>query len=260
MSPFASMIAKQQQTINSLTDYSNYAEPYAYDASPTGTFRDRYKAYGQETFNKVGFHPLIDNETWFNQNTTFGDDLSRWASHSAWPMFVKGVLDPIKSYKSIINGDGLFASDPEGARDYQYYNALAQSTKGGLGGFTVNLLNSASYSMGILTEGAMEGALIGSLFGGPGGAAAGATTGLRKLLNLPRGFANLSRGTAKLLDDVSSYTNISKAKEYWKQAGTNFGNFANPLQNTFTALKNTNNLSNVARTEMNYMINCIMHL
>jgi hypothetical protein len=248
MSPFASMIAKQQQTINSLTDYSNYAEPYAYDASPTGTFRDRHKAYGQETFNKIGFHPLIDNETWFNQNTTFGDDLSRWASHSAWPMFVKGVLDPIKSYKSIINGDGLFASDPEGARDYQYYNALAQSTKGGLGGFTVNLLNSASYSMGILTEGAMEGALIGSLFGGPGGAAAGATTGLRKLLNLPRGFANLARGTAKLLDDVSSYTNISKAKEYWKQAGTNFGNFANPLQNTFTALKNTNNLSNVART------------
>lgn len=248
MSPFASMIAKQQQNINSLTDYSNYAEPYAYDASPTGTFRDRYKAYGQETFNKVGFHPLIDNETWFNQNTTFGDDLSRWATHSAWPMFTKGIIDPIKSYKSVINGDGLFAADPEGARDYQYYNALAQSTKGGFGGFTVNLLNSASYSMGILTEGAMEGALIGSLFGGPGGAAAGASTGLRKLLNLPKGFANLAKGTAKLLDDVKSYTNISKAKEYWKKAGTNFGNFANPLQNTATALKNTSNLSNVARS------------
>lgn len=247
MSPFASMIAKQQQKINSLTDYSNYAEPYAYDASPTGTHRDRYKAYGQETYNKIGFHPLIDNETWFNQNTTFGDDLKRWATHSAWPMFVKGVLDPIKSYASVINGDGLFYADPQGARDYQYYNALAQSTKGGFGGFTVNLLNSASYSMGILTEGAIEGALIGGLFGGPGGAAAGATTGLRKLSNLPKAFSNLAKGTGKLLDDVASYSNISKAKEYWKQAGTNFGNFINPLENTFTALRNTDNLTNLAR-------------
>ena len=61
MSPFAAMIAKQQQAVNGLTDYSSYAEPYAYDAGQNGTFRDRYKAYGQETFNKIGFHPLIDN-------------------------------------------------------------------------------------------------------------------------------------------------------------------------------------------------------
>ncbi len=246
MSPFASMIAKQQQNINSLTDYSNYAEPYAYDASPTGTFRDRYKAYGQETYNKVGFSPLIDNETWYNQNTTFGDDLKRWATHSAWPMFTKGLLDPIKSYKSVMDGDGLFYADPQGARDYQYYNAIGQSTKGGIGAFTVNLLNSASYSLGILTEGAMEGALIGSLFGE--GAAGGATTAGRKLLNLPKGFANLAKGTAKLLDDVQSYSNLAKAKEYWARAGTNFGNFWNPLQNTTTALQNTNNLSNLARS------------
>ena len=247
MSPFASMISKQQQKVNSLTDYSNYAEPYAYDASPTGTFRDRYKAYGQDTYNKIGFSPLIDNETWYNQNTTFGDDLKRWATHSAWPMFAKGIMDPIKSYKSIIDGDGLFYADPQGARDYQYYNALGQSTKGGLGGFTVNLLNSASYSMGILTEGAMEGALIGTLFGGPGGTVAGASTGLRKLLNLPKAFTNLAKGTGKLLDDVASYSNLSKAKEYWKKAGTQFGNFVNPLQNTFTAMKNVDNLTNAAR-------------
>ncbi len=248
ISPAAARVAKTQQRINGMTDVSTYGTPYAYDASPTGTFRDRYKAYGQETFNKVGFDPLIDNETWYNQNTTFGDDIKRWATHSAWPMFTKGILDPIKSYKSVIDGDGLFYADPQGARDYQYYNSIGQSTKGGLGGFTVNLLNSASYSMGILTEGAMEGALIGGLFGGPGGAVAGSLTGLRRLANLPRGFANLAKGTTKLLTDVKSYANLSKAKAYWTKAGTNFGNFANPLQNTATALKNTTNLTNVARS------------
>ena len=248
ISPGLAVANRVNQELNSLTDYSDYATPYAYDATPSGTFRDRYKAYGQETFNKLGFDPLIDNETWYNQNTTFGDDLKRWATHSAWPMFTKGIIDPIKSYKSIADGDGLFYADPEGARDYQYYNSLGQSTKGGLGGFTVNLLNSASYSMGILTEGAMEGALIGGLFGGPGGAARGALTGLRKLSNLPRAFKNLAKGTGKLLDDVNSYSNLSKAKEYWKKAGTNFGNFINPLQNTATALKNTSNLTNAARS------------
>jgi hypothetical protein len=245
---FAAMIAKQQQELNSVTDVGTYAEPYAYDAGPSGTFRARYKAYGQDTFNKLGFNPLIDNETWYNQNTTFGDDLKRWAVHSAWPMFTKGLIDPIKSYASILSGDGLFAADPEGARDYQYYNALAQSTKGGLGGFTVNLLNSASYSMGILTEGAIEGSLIGFLYGGPAGAAKGGMSVLQRLSNLPKGLANLAKGTSKMLDDVNSYTNINKAKDYWKQAGVNFGNFINPLQNTTTALKNVDNLTNVARS------------
>lgn len=232
------------------SDRSQYAEPYAYDASPKGTFRERYKAYGQDTFNKVGFHPLIDNETLFNHNTTFGDDIKRWATHSLWPMFSKGVMDPIKSYKSVMEGKGLFYADEQSARDYQYYNAIGQSTKGGLGGFTVNLLNSASYSMGILTEGAIEGFMIGGLFGGPAGAAAGATSFLRKLANLPKGFANLAKGTTKLFDDLAKYSNISEAKKYWTAAGKNFGNFVNPLENTTRAmaLSNTNNLDNLARS------------
>jgi hypothetical protein len=144
---FGAILDKGFAEINNKSDVSNYAEPYAYDAGPKGTFRPRYKAYGQDTFNKLGFHPLIDNETFFNQNTTFSDDLKRWATHSAWPMLSKGFMDPIKSYKSIIDGNGLFDADPQSARDYEYYNALGASTKGGLGGFTVNMFNSASYSM-----------------------------------------------------------------------------------------------------------------
>ena len=237
-----------QQYLGSVSDASDYQRPYAYDASPSGTFRDRYKAYGQETFNKIGFHPLIDNETWFNQNTTFGDDLKRWFTHTAWPMFSKGIMDPINSYRSVINGDGLFYADEQSARDYQYFNALGQSTKGGLGGFTVNLLNSASYSMGILTEGAIEGALIGGLFGGPQGAVQGSTSFLRKLANLPKGLANLGKGTAKILDDVKNYTNINEAKRLWANAGKNFANFANPLENTTMALSNLNNLDNLAKS------------
>ena len=251
---FGAMLDQGMAKINNTTDLGNYAAPYAYDASPKGTFRARYKAYGQETFNKIGFHPLIDNETFFNQNTTFGDDLKRWATHSAWPMITKGFMDPIKSYTSIMEGNGLFDADAQSARDYEYYNAIGASTKGGLGGFTVNLFNSAAYSMGILMEGAVEGALIGGLFGGGNvatGAAEGSTTFLRRLATLPKALVETTQATSKLLSSVKNYSNLSKAKELFASAGKNFGNFANPLTNTLTAykeLKNTDNLTNLARS------------
>ena len=233
--------------INNISDMGSYSEPYAYDASPKGTFRAKYKAYGQETFNKIGFHPLIDNETWFNQNTTFGDDIAKWATNSAWPMLSKGFMDPIKSYKSIIDGNGLFYADEQSARDYEYYNAIGASTKGGLGGFTVNLLNSASYSMGILAEGATEGALIGFLAGGgTKGVIEGGSSFLRKLGSLPKALIQTGQATRTLMQDVKNYSNISKAKQLFNSAAKNYGNFLNPLQNTtqaFNQIKNTDNIT-----------------
>jgi hypothetical protein len=238
--------------INNISDMGSYAEPYAYDASPKGTFRAKYKAYGQETFNKIGFHPLIDNETWFNQNTTFGDDIVKWATNSAWPMLSKGFMDPIRSYKSIIDGNGLFYADEQSARDYEYYNAIGASTKGGLGGFTVNLLNSASYSMGILAEGATEGALIGFLAGGgTKGVIEGGSSFLRKLGSLPKALIQTGQATRTLMQDVKNYSNISKAKQLFNSAAKNYGNFLNPLQNTtqaFNQIKNTDNITNLARS------------
>jgi hypothetical protein len=251
---FGAILDKGFAEINNKSDVSNYAEPYAYDAGPKGTFRPRYKAYGQDTFNKLGFHPLIDNETFFNQNTTFSDDLKRWATHSAWPMLSKGFMDPIKSYKSIIDGNGLFDADPQSARDYEYYNALGASTKGGLGGFTVNMFNSASYSMGILMEGAVEATLIGGLFSGGNvatGAIEGGSTFLNKLGSLPKALIETSKATGMLLSDVKNLSNLSKAKELYKSAGQGFKTFLNPLHNTteaFNQLKNTDNLTNLARS------------
>ena len=251
---FGAMLDKGMADINSKSDVGNYAEPYAFDASPKGTFRARYKAYGQDTYNKIGFHPLIDNEALFNQNTTFGDDLTRWATHSAWPMLTKGFMDPIDSYKSIINGNGLFDASAESARDYEYFNAIGASSKGGVGGFTVNLFNSAAYSMGILMEGAVEGALIGGLFSGGNaatGAIEGGTTFLNKLGSLPKSLVEAAKGTKELLSSVKNFSNLSKAKELFGSSAKNFGNFINPLGNTLQAynqLKNTDNITNLARS------------
>jgi hypothetical protein len=241
--------------INGAQDRNNYGYAFGYDSGPKGTFRDRIKGYGQETFNKIGFSPLIDNEAWFNSKTTFSDDLSRWWNHSAWPMMSKGFMDPIKSYASVINGDGLFNADEQSARDYEYYNAIGQSSKGGLGGFAVNLFNSASYSMGILTEGVVESILIEGLTGaaGPGGGLAAAGFGLGKFVNklsqVPKGLYNTAKGAVKLAETMKDYSQLSKAKDLFKTASSNFGNFANPLSNTSRALfsQNINNINDLAR-------------
>jgi len=241
--------------INGAQDLSNYGYAFGYDSGPKGTFRDRYKAYGQETFNKVGFSPLIDNDAWFNSKTTFSDDLSRWWNHAAWPMLYKGFMDPIKSYGSVMNGDGLFSADEQSARDYEYYNAIGQSSKGGLGGFTVNLFNSASYSMGILTEGVLESVLIEGLTGaaGPGGLPSAVGFGLGKFMNrlsqVPKGLYNTAKGTIKLAETMKDYTQISKAKDLFKTASANFGNFLNPISNTSKALfgQNIDNINDLAR-------------
>jgi hypothetical protein len=237
--------------INGAQDRNRYGYAFGYDSSPKGTSRDRYKAYGQETFNKVGFSPLIDNEAWFNSNTTFGDDLSRWWNHAAWPMLSKGFMDPIKSYKSIIEGKGLFDADAQSARDYEYYNSIGQSTKGGLGGFTVNLFNSASYSAGILLEGVLESVLIEGLVGAPLPAAAGMGAGklFNRLSQLPKSLYNSAKGTVKLAQSMQDYGQLTKAKELFKSAAGNIATFANPLANTSKMLfgQNIDNINDLAR-------------
>ena len=245
--------------INNYQDRNSYGYAYGYDSSPKNTFRDRYKGYGQETFNKIGFNPLINNEAWFNQNTTFGDDLSRFWNHAAWPMLSKGFMDPINSYKSVIDGDGLFNADRQSAKDYEYYNAIGQSSKGGLGGFAVNLLTSASYSMGILLEGVLESVLIEGVVGGasPSAVAGGAAFGVGKFFNrlasLPKSMYQSAKGVTKLAQTMQDYSQIYKAKELFASAGKNFLNFANPLANTKAALMdiNVSNINDLARASKN---------
>ena len=71
-----SLMKSSAAKINSLEDKNEYAKMYTFDSSPKGAFKARYKAYGQDTYNKIGFSPLIDNESWYNNNTTFADDIS----------------------------------------------------------------------------------------------------------------------------------------------------------------------------------------
>ena len=246
--------------ITTMQDNKVYAKMYGYDASPTGAYKDRYKAYGQDVYDRVGFHPHIDNESWFNANTTLYDDWKRSLSTSAWPLLSMGFMSPIKSYGSLF-GKADIGQDTKEALDYQKYNELGYSTKGGVGGFLVNLQQSATYSMGILLEGALEGALIGAAVGAvegglpaiPGAAIGGATGFFKQLAKLPQSLYQSTKAMGKMVTALGNAAKISEARNLFKSAGSTLGNFANPFDNTKDAamqyvFKNPDDLTNLART------------
>ena len=260
LNPAQALVQKMLNLDSNYIDNTHYNKPYTFDSSPAGAHKARYKAYGQEVYDRIGFDPMIDNETWFTSNTTALDDAKRWLTHSAAPMLGLGMLANPRSYGKILS-DFDFGGDINEAEKYEEYNQLGYSTRGGVSGFLVNLGNSASYSAGILLEGALEGALIGGavgfMEGGVGaipGAAIGGFTGMFK--NIPALFKSIGKGTVsftKTLAGINKLKNATVARAAWKNAGKTVGNFANPFSNTKNAamqyvFKNPDDLTNLART------------
>lgn len=255
------IFAKTKAQLVQNVDNKVYNKIYAYDSSPKGAHKARYKAYGQETYDKIGFSPEIDNETWFNANTTMYDDWKRMATNAAWPMMKLGFMSPIKSYGKLF-GQADIGQDLAEARDYEEYNAIGYSTKGGIGGFAINLQNSAAYSVGIITESVVEGALIGAAVGAvagegigaaPGAALGGIFEGISAIGRLPKTLYQMSKNLGKMTMNLKKLQNLSEVKNVFANAGRTMGNFVNPFTNTTEAamkyvFKNPDDLTNLART------------
>ena len=255
------LFQKTKAAIVTNVDKNAYSKIYAYDSSPKGAHKARYKAYGQETYDKIGFSPEIDNETWFNANTSMYDDWKRMATQAAWPMMKLGFMSPIHSYGKLF-GQADIGQDLAEARDYEEYNAIGYSTKGGIGGFAINLQNSAAYSVGILAESVVEGVLIGAAVGAvagegvgaiPGSIIGGVTEGFGALFKLPSTLFNMSKNLGKMTMNLKKFQNISEVRNLFNGAGKSMGNFINPISNTTEAamkyaFKNPDDLTNLART------------
>ena len=250
-------VAKTQHRSYQHEDNSQYAKSFMYDASSTGAHKARYKAYGQKTYDKIGFNPEINNEEVFNANTSKYDDFVRMATQAAGPMFFNGLTANPKSYKNAFGGD--FGQDVDEANSYEELSSIGMSTKGGLGGFFNNVFNSLAYTGGIMTEAAMEYAAIGAIEGaivGPegsvvGGAVGGAAGAIKGLLSVPKSLWNMGKYGGKMLTNLKNLEKFNDAKRLFKAASTGTVNFINPLNNTAQGLKaftSGDNLSGLART------------
>lgn len=209
---------------------ANTFDPYrqakaeGFNAAPSefgGLNHQRY--YGRNAYKELGFNPYIDNEKYYNQNTTVIEDMNearrQWTS-----LFNLG-------FSSLWNGK----TSQQEAYEYARYSNIGSSTRGGfMGSFTNAGLNSG-YTIGLLSEIALEEiAMLGLEAVTLGGATpvVVARTGANAA-RLGRGAYSAAKMGQKLsiVNRLKSLKNLTKAKNFYQAAGK-FGQAVNPLRGT----------------------------
>jgi hypothetical protein len=229
-------------------DKSTYGKIYSYNAGPDGNaFYDRYAAYGAETFAKVGFSPLRDNEALFNSRTTMWDDHKRMMQNSFWPLFANGFVAGPKSLGKMLTGD-FTGTDLAESQAYSDAAAIGQTTKSGWGmGFANNLLMNFAYSAGIITEAIVEEAVAIALAPETMGGSVFLTTAnaAKNLSKIGTGFklakgvqatTSVTDGLRAVNNTLKSIDNVKDARTFWQSAKAAATSTMSPLKNTFTAL------------------------
>ena len=224
-------------------DQNFYTRPYSYDpasnANPNQNF-ERY--YSHKSFKDLGFNPWQDNETLYNEKGSAWGDVWR-ATQAGAKMIPTGFMSAIRSYGDVLNGD-LMAQDEDSAKEMKRLNMQGMSTRGGVAGFTANLITNAGYTVGLGLEMAAEAGIGALLTPETGGASAGlaVTRITQNAKNLGKYF-NVVQGFNDAMGSLKNFSAAKTAYEGFKTAGR----FVNPLSNTWEALNASENLANLAR-------------
>lgn len=259
-----SLSARSKADMSSNQSKGTYGGTYNYNAGASGNaYYNRYHAYGQEKFDRIGFSPLQDNEAVFNGQTSKWNDFSRMMTHSFMPLFGNAFVSGPKSMVKMFQGD-FTSVDAEGAKLYEEAAAIGQSTKGGLFGFFNNTAMSSAYTAGIISEVILEelaaAAFTGATFGAGGGALVATTA--KNAARIPgifktiRGFDKAVDGAKAMKATMNTLNDINNTRSYWNKfksaVNTPLGKFINPLDNTMDAIesivRNEDNFTGLART------------
>jgi hypothetical protein len=223
------------------------------DASNQFQFYDRYK--NSPHFETLGFSPFRDNETLYNENSSWWDDMKR----ATMPMARLAAV----AFEDAMPGNWGSITDRGAAKKFEEQMAVASSTKGGISGFTTNLYLNSGYTLGIIGEMLVEEAALvaaelglGAITAGTGGLAAPGTLpamaataglmaargarGIKKITSAWKTASNLRKTLANLKD-------ANKARKYFNNALRSGKDFMNPLENTTDFLKGLNRMDDMTR-------------
>ena len=122
-------------------------------------------------FDKLGWHPYRDNESVYNQNSTWWDDASRMFKQFK-SLTATGFVSSYRSLGDIIRGDDYLLKDLDSAREFSDAMRIGNSTRTGVGKFINNTLLQSGYTFGILSSIALEEFSLAALTAMTGGATA----------------------------------------------------------------------------------------
>jgi hypothetical protein len=199
-------------------DKYKYARTYSYGAGQKNMNFDRY--YNHPKFKELGFSPYRDNETYYNERSSWWDDFSRMSGQ--WGGLVWN------GFKSVWGDEGEANDKMEKAM------SIGQSTRGGFGGWVTNFGMNSAYTIGIMGELLVEDAMLALVEAGSFGTATplvGATAYARNSM----AFGKLFKAWKGTGDFIKGLKNAEKARDYWntiKIGGVDAAKLLNPLERT----------------------------
>ena len=223
----------------------NEAQPIRF--SIKGSNFDRY--YNHPKFNQIGFHPYANNELAYNEQSTWWDENARmWTQYGK--IFRTGFLSTYNAIGDLMSGDYM-RPDTESAEAFADAMRIGNSTQEGTGAFFNNLMLNSGYTVGIMSNIAVEELALGLLntatFGG-----ATPLVASRSAYNAQRGVKAIDK-----MFDVGAYAeksrqmltnmkNLDWAKDFWMKGGRWAGNALTP--NTYKALKSIRSVQGTAKS------------
>ena len=213
---------------NTIDPYSS-ARPYSYNAESTSDPNKNFERfYSHSSYSKLGYNPWADNDEIYNAQGSASGDVWR-ATKTAGKLAWTGFMSPLRSYADIAAGKP-FAPDYDSAEEMKYLNTVGSSSRGGVTGFTSNLITNSGYTLGLLGEMALEyGALAAVTVETGGLGTAGLITA--RAGKYAKDWGKISTAIEGINDTVNSINNYGKAKSVW-EAVKSTGKFINPLENT----------------------------
>lgn len=134
---------------------SIYSTPVGFN--PKTRNLDRYKDH--PAYSRLGFSVFRDNDTYYNNNTSWtGDFVRAFRWHNFGAGFKQGFISNYEGFSTIARGDMLnpLAMDREKGRIAEEAAARAMSTRGGWGQSMVNIPYNLNYTLGIVASIAAE--------------------------------------------------------------------------------------------------------
>lgn len=212
----------------------------------SGQSFERYYALG-DVKNKLGFNPFRDNESLYNANTSVFDDWKRMMTRSFMPLATRGAIDAFMSIPDLLSSSNKPLGNIDQAEEYEKATEIGYSSRGGMLSSLSNIQMSFAYTVGIAAESIAEASLITAATQGLGAVPAAVRSGSKIVSSVGDIYGAINK-TRKALQALSK--NPLRAKTFWKAAGNDFVNFANPLRQTteaFLDLRKSKNLTSLAK-------------
>jgi hypothetical protein len=237
--------------VSSTVQKKNYGKIYSYDAGPkSNAFFKKYYSYGADTYKKIGFNPMVNNEANWNENTSGWQNFKHMLTESFVPLFTRGFVSGPKSLAKMLDGD-FTSGDLEDARIYEEASAIGMSSKKGPGAFFNNLFMNFGYTAGIMSEILAEevvGGVLAPLTGGMSFLTATANNA-KNVYRAGKGL-KFAKGVENTAGTVSALNKGNNAKNFWKAVHTPTGDFFNVAGNATRAyqMAKADNLTSLAKS------------